>query len=393
MNPVWILLTQRWVAGLTLLQDLTQTLGNTALGELLPISQAAEVPRLGCSDTQKRASKPYQRQNHIHVSALTSNTSHLFSTTRTHPGAWWLAGLALALSASLSSNLMVLMAISVGAMLTVWLCRDDAPWSRSIRFYFFLGGIVVLLRVIFRVVFNLADASQDVFLNLPSFSIDLGLGNSLHLLGAVSVLSIQAALVDGFRLAAIILSIGMANSLANPRKLLRATPGALYEIATAVSIAINLAPQLITSLKLVRRARGLRGHSKGIKSLTGIVIPVLEDTIEQSMQLAASMSARGFGRKGNRTSLQLRLTRASTFLTLTLLTVGVAMLLFSSAQQFVDLVIIFAGLILAGVTFKLSSTRTTRTKYIVQRWHIADLVLVLLASLVLLAAFSGVFSK
>ena len=327
------------------------------------------------------------------MSALTSNRAHPFSTSRTHPGAWWLAGLALALSASLSSNLLVLIAMSAGAMLTVWLCRDDAPWSRSIRFYLFLGGIVVLLRVIFRVVFNLADANQDVFISLPSISIDLGLGNAFHLLGIVSVFSIQAALVDGFRLAAIILSIGMANSLANPRKLLRATPGALYEIATAVSIAINLAPQLIASLKLVRKARGLRGHSKGIKSLTGIIIPVLEDTIEQSMQLAASMSARGFGRKGNRTQLQLQLIRVATFLTLTFLTVGVAMLLFSPAEQYLDLTVIVAGIVLAGFTLKLSSSRTIRTRYIIQRWQIADLVIVVSGVLILLAAFNGVFSK
>lgn len=327
------------------------------------------------------------------MSALTSNRAHFFSTARTHPGAWWLAGLALALSASLSSSLLILISISAGAMLTVWLCRDDAPWSRSIRFYLFLGAAVVLMRVLFRIIFNLADSSQDIFLSLPSISIDLGLGNSLHLLGAVSCLSIQAALVDGFRLAAIILSIGMANSLANPRKLLRATPGALYEIATAVSIAINLAPQLIASLKQVRRARGLRGHSKGIKSLTGIVIPVLEDTIEQSMQLAASMSARGFGRKGNRTPLQLQLTRAATFLTLTFLTVGVAMLLFSPMQQAADLLVIIAGLVFAAITLKLSSTRTSRTKYIVQRWQLADLLIVTVSAIILTAAFSGMFSK
>ena len=278
-------------------------------------------------------------------------------------------------------------------MLTVWLCRDESPWSRSISFYLQLGGIVVLLRLLFRIVFNLADASTDVAITLPSLSIDLGFGNSIHLLGEVSTLSIHAALVDGFRLAAIILSIGMANSLANPRKLLRATPGALYEVATAISIAINLAPQLITSLKLVRRARGLRGHSKGIKTLTGIVIPVLEDTIDKSMQLAASMSARGFGRKTNRNSTQLFLARIATALTLILLTVGVAMLLFSPAQQFVDLMVIIAGFVSAGVTLRLSSTRTTRTKYVVQRWRLGDAIVIASSTILLVAAFSGVFAK
>jgi energy-coupling factor transport system permease protein len=315
------------------------------------------------------------------------------AATKTHPGAWWIAGLSLALCSSLSSNLFVLFGISTISMVTVWLCRDESPWSRSISFYIQLGGIVVLLRLLFRIVFNLADASTDVVITLPSLSIDLGFGNSIHLLGAVSTLSIHAALVDGFRLAAIILSIGMANSLANPRKLLRATPGALYEVATAISIAINLAPQLITSLKLVRRARGLRGHSKGIKALTGIVIPVLEDTIDKSMQLAASMSARGFGRKTNRNSTQLLLARIATALTLILLTVGVAMLLFSPAQQFVDLIVIIAGFVSAGVTLRLSSTRTTRTKYIVQRWRLGDAIVIASSTILLVAAFSGVFAK
>ena len=327
------------------------------------------------------------------MSVQATKQSHFLSSTKTHPGTWWIAGLALAISASLSSNLYALIGISALAMLTVWLCRDDSPWSKSITFYLQLGALVVLLRVLFRIIFNLADATQDIFLRLPSLSLDLGLGNSLHLLGPISYSSIHAALVDGFRLAAIILSVGMANSLANPRKLLRATPGALYEIATAVSIAINLAPQLIASLKQVRRARGLRGHSKGIKSLTGIVIPVLEDTIEQSMQLAASMSARGFGRKTNQSKNKLRLTRIAAFLTLTLLTIGIAMLLFSPMEQQIDLLILLSGTIFAGITLKLSSARSNRTKYIVQRWQWADGMILILSALILFAAFTGLLAK
>jgi len=326
------------------------------------------------------------------VTAQTNNRLHFLSASRTHPGAWWISGICLALSASLSSNLWVLLSISALAMLVVWVCREDAPWSKSIKFYLLLGSIVVTLRVIFRIVFNLADSKTDAFLNLPSISINLGFGNSFHLLGTVSNLSIQAALVDGCRLAAIILSIGMANSLANPRKLLRATPGALYEIATAISIAINLAPQIISSLKQVRRARGLRGHSKGTKSLTGIVIPVLEDAIEQSMQLAASMSARGFGRKGKRTRFQMLVARLSTFLTLTLLTVGIALLLFSPTDQFIYLAVILSGLVFAGITLKVSSTKSTRTNFIVQRWQLADAVVIVTGGLILFSAFTGVLA-
>ena len=326
------------------------------------------------------------------MSALLTKPNHLLSAGRTHPGAWWLAGISLALSASLSSNLLALLGICALAMLTVRLCRDESPWARSIRFYLILGFVVVVLRVLFRVVFNLADARTDIFLSLPSISIDLGFGNTLHLLGAISVLSMNAALVDGLRLAAIILAIGMANSLANPRKLLRATPGALYEIATAISIAINLAPQLITSLNRVRRSRGLRGHSKGIKAIPGIVIPVLEDTIEQSMQLAASMSARGFGRRGNRTTKNVLITRITTFLALTFIVAGVAMLLISTASQLIDLSVLVTGFVFAFISFKLSSGRVNRTQYIVLRWQLGDAVVLTLGALVLLSAFAGVFA-
>jgi len=326
------------------------------------------------------------------VSALLTKPNHLLSAGRTHPGAWWLAGISLALSASLSSNLLVLLGICALAMSTVRLCRDKSPWARSIRFYLILGLVVVVLRVLFRVVFNLADARTDIFLSLPSISIDLGFGNTLHLLGAISVLSMKAALVDGLRLAAIILAIGMANSLANPRKLLRATPGALYEIATAISIAINLAPQLITSLNRVRRSRGLRGHSKGIKAIPGIVIPVLEDTIEQSMQLAASMSARGFGRRGNRKRKNVLITRITTFLALTFIVAGVAMLLISNASQLIDLSVLVTGFVFAFISFKLSSGRVNRTQYIVLRWQLGDAIVLTLSALMLIAAFTGVFA-
>lgn len=323
------------------------------------------------------------------MSAPIRSQRHWLAANRTHPGAWWIAGIALSLTASLSSNLAMLVGICVLTMVVVRVCRDESPWSRSIRFYLFLGALVVMLRVAFRIIFNLADANENILISLPSLSIDLGLGNSLHLLGSVSRLSFQSALTDGFRLAAIILAIGMANSLANPRKLLRATPGALYEIATAISIAINLAPQLIQSLNRVRRSRGLRGHSQGIKAIPGIVIPVLEDTIDQSMQLAASMSARGFGRKGNITRRRILLTRVTTFLALTLLVVGVGMLLFSPAEQIVDLAVVISGFWLAFIALRMSSTRTTRTQYIKLRWSAGDFFILILSSMILLHAFGG----
>ena len=59
-------------------------------------------------------------------------------------------------------------------------------------------------------------------------------------------------------LAVMLLCLGAANSLANPKQALRSVPAALYEASVAVVIALSVAPQLVESTQRVRRARRLR---------------------------------------------------------------------------------------------------------------------------------------
>lgn len=325
--------------------------------------------------------------------AVTARAAHLLSAQKTNPLTWWLAGLSLAVVASLTGNVLILIGICVASLLTIRLCRDESPWAQSISFYIKLAAIVITLRVLFRIIFNLGSSTKDALFILPSLDIDFGFGNALKLFGPISQEAFTLALADGFRLAAIILAVGMANSLANPRKLLKSTPGALYEIATAISIAINLAPQLIASLGRVRRARSLRGQSKGIKAITGIVIPVLEDTIDQSMGLAASMAARGFGRKGNRTNFQIIGARLLAFLAISLIVTGSALLLFSPGQKVIQLTVLFVGLVAAGFSVKLSSARATITRYRKEPWRLGDAVILLVSVSLMALAFGGVFAR
>jgi len=312
------------------------------------------------------------------------------AVSKTHPATWWLLGLALAITASLSATPLVLFAIGAVSMLLVLAFRDESAWSRSVSFYLKLAAAVVAIRVLFRIIFNLESSPANPLLVLPEINLTLAEGVSLKLFGSISALSFQSALTDGLRLAAIILAVGMANSLANPMKLLKSTPGALYEIATAISIAINLAPQLIASLNRVRRVRGLRGQSKGIRALPGLVIPVLEDTIDQSMSLAASMSARGFGRKGQRSKMALKITRFTGLAAITMIAVGVFLLLITPTTQVLDLSIAIAGLAFAVVYIKMSALGSLRTKYRKQAFQSGDYCLFVLTAALLVSAFTGV---
>ncbi|MEN9731722.1 MAG: hypothetical protein RL488_1032 [Actinomycetota bacterium] len=292
-----------------------------------------------------------------------------FKASGLHPASWWLLGLGLATVASLGSTIVAELAVIASAVCVILLARENAPWSKSIRFYLGLAAFVVGVRVLFRIIFNSTDPRALAAFALPALNI-----GDVHLLGVVSWQTLEAATLDGLRLAAIIVSIGMANTLANPKRLLKSTPGALYEVATAMTVAINLAPQLIESLQRVRKARGLRGRSKGISALNSIVIPALEDTLEQSLGLAASMDARGFGRRGNLTRVQAGASRALSLGGILLITFGAYFLLATDLQS-LAIGLFTSGTISLAVTIRIASQRNLRTRFRRQKPGWRDLVL------------------
>jgi energy-coupling factor transporter transmembrane protein EcfT len=86
---------------------------------------------------------------------------------------------------------------------------------------------------------------------------------------------------------------GAATSLTSPHKLLRVTPSFIYEIGITLVIATSVFPQLATSARRIRTAQKLRGFEK--LELRSIAIPLLEESLSRSLQLASAMDARGYG--------------------------------------------------------------------------------------------------
>jgi energy-coupling factor transport system permease protein len=307
-----------------------------------------------------------------------------------NPGSWWLLALGMAVAAGASSSWLTQLLIAISALAIVSIFREDAPWSRSVRFYFFLALFVVAARVIFRIIFNVPDPTSPTALRLPGLVIDIGFGPEISLLGEISTSALEAGATDGLRLAAIILSIGMASSLANPRRLLKATPSALYEIASSISVAINLAPQLIASLQRVRKARALRGRSKGLGQMAGTVIPVLEDAIDSSLALAASMDARGFGRRGELSPRELFIARSSSLVGIALLGIG-SFLLLAGGTQVIALALIVLGLAASYLMIRLNSKAKIRTRYQPERFGMQDFAVLLIAIVIPAASIVGWF--
>lgn len=287
-----------------------------------------------------------------------------------HPGAWWIWALGLATFASLVTNPFLLLLIIGVASAVVRVRRSHEPWGASFRLYLALALLIVVVRVGFRILLGSDPQPGDYLLfSLPRIPLPhwvLG----IQMLGPVTLQAILGGLYDGLRLAAIVVCVGAANALANPKRLLKSLPPAFYEIGTTLVISISVMPQLAESVGRVRRARELRGVAGGrIARLRGILVPVLEDALERSMALAAGMDARGYGRNGTASTSQRRVTGALLLGALVGVGVGCYGVLDETSPRWMSTPAIVLGVVLAVAGFWSAGRRVQRSRYRPDRWR------------------------
>ena len=291
-----------------------------------------------------------------------------------HPVAWWVWALGLAVAASLTTNPMLLLLLVGVASVVVTLRRSDQPWADSFRLYVLLGVAIVVVRVAFRLV--LGTGPGTVLVDLPAITLpDWAAG--IVLLGPITRESLLAGLYDGLRLATIVICVGAANALANPKRLLRSVPPALYEVGTALVVAVTMLPQFADSLQRVRAAQSLRAGDAGrVRGLRRLLVPVLEDSLERSLAMAAGMDVRGYGRPGGASRGQRRVTGSLMLSGLVGVCVGTYALLDTTAPRWLALPMLLGGLVVAGLGLLSAGSRVHRTRYRPDRWRWPELVVV-----------------
>ena len=212
-----------------------------------------------------------------------------------HPAAWWAWAIGLAMAASRTTNPLLLALVVAVAGYVVASRRElgaASPFGAFLR----LGLFVIAMRVVFVALLGGGVPGRTVLFDLPQVPLPTGSGG-VRLGGPVTLEGVLAAAYDGARLAAVLACIGAANALASPRRLLRYVPATLYEVGTALVVALTYAPQLVDDARRVRAARRLRGHAgRGPRELARLAVPVLDSALERSLDLAASMESRGYGR-------------------------------------------------------------------------------------------------
>ena len=284
-----------------------------------------------------------------------------------HPGAWWLWALGLATAASRTTNPLLLLLVTAVAGYVVAARRTDAPWARSYSVFLKLGLLVLAIRMVFFTLLGSPVPGTHILFTLPQLPLP-SWAKGVQLGGPVSLEGLLFALYDAMRLAVLLACVGAANALANPARLLRSLPGALYEAGVAVVVALTFAPNLVADVSRLRAARRLRGRTeRGARALLTVGVPVLENALERSISLAAAMDTRGFGRTADVAPAVRRTTAALTLAGLLGVCVAAYGLLGADGSAWA-LPLLAAGTAATAVGLLLGGRRAVRTRYRPDPW-------------------------
>jgi energy-coupling factor transporter transmembrane protein EcfT len=208
-----------------------------------------------------------------------------------HPLTWWIWSLLVVGAVIATNNAWVAgFAIAVAAISVIKFAQA-APWSKSFWFSLKLGAFILVIRTLVGVLIGVPIPGTALFsipiLPLPSWIAGIRIG------GVVTQERLFSSIHEGLIIVTVIALFGAAVSLTSPHKLLRITPVVIYEFGVATVIATSALPQLVLCASRIRRARALRGDEK--PSWRSIAIPLLEDSLSRSLELAAAMDSRGYG--------------------------------------------------------------------------------------------------
>ncbi len=288
-----------------------------------------------------------------------------------HPVAWWVWAVALAAAASRTTNpLLLLLVVAVAAYVVA--ARRELGTPPVFATFLWIGLFVIVMRVLAQVLLGGGTGGSTVLLRLPELPLP-DLFGRLRLGGTVTLEEVLFALYDGMRLAAVLACLGAANALASPRRLLRHVPATLYEVGTAVVVALTYAPQLVDDARRVRRARRLRGHAgRGPRELARLAVPVLEGAMDRALALAAAMESRGYGRTVHRTTGRRRAATALTLLGLGGVVAGLYGLLDQGSPPLLGLPLLVVGAAASALALFVGARRDPRSRYRPDPWALPE---------------------
>ena len=216
------------------------------------------------------------------------------TTSSFHPLTWWLWAVLLATTLLVANTRAVSIAIVTSTLILAFSMQRYTAGFYTFRWALRFAVIAFCFRMFIAIFIGVPMPGRTIFtlpqLQLPDFLVGIRIG------GPVTTQRLLSGFDEAVLLVALILIFATANALSNPNSLLRILPQRFYGLGLAGVISTSVAPQAARGIERVRSARRLRGQSShGIRSWRGVALPVLEDSLERSIDLAAGLESRGYG--------------------------------------------------------------------------------------------------
>jgi energy-coupling factor transport system permease protein len=282
-----------------------------------------------------------------------------------HPLAWltWLASAALCTLLTRNPLYLVLL-LALFALVLTSLPRSQAerpiPVS-PLRFALFAVVVGALFNAL------TSHVGGTVIVRLPP---DLPLIG-----GAITAEALAFGAINGLVLGSLFAAFAVLNVAVPVRDLIGYLPRAFYPLAVVSAIAVSFVPNTIEQVRKVREAQAVRGHRmRGLGDWLPLFMPVLIGGLERAMQLAETMTARGFaGVSGARPSTTIQL--ASLGGLVLVLVGGISRLL--PAYAALSPFFLFGGMALVAWAIRRAGRRVHRTRYHRHAWSLDETLVVL----------------
>jgi energy-coupling factor transport system permease protein len=160
-----------------------------------------------------------------------------------------------------------------------------AGWARTRRL---LVGVALAVLAAVALNFAFSHLGADAVFSLPDWWPLVG--------GPWTVEALLFGIASGLALAAAMLAMAPLSLLLEPHQVVDALPAPLARTGAAMAASLNLVPALARSFTAISEAQRMRGwRPRGPGSWGEVVVPAVLTAIEDSIQLAEAMEARGFG--------------------------------------------------------------------------------------------------
>jgi energy-coupling factor transport system permease protein len=160
--------------------------------------------------------------------------------------------------------------------------RPDA----ALRPLFIAVGVAAVLAVLLNVV--LSHTGVHTIVMLP-----------VQLPGIGGAITVEAVIYGGdvaLGLAAAVLAVAPLSRVIHPHDLIDAFPRALQRTAALTGAAVNLVPAVARNAVAISEAQRMRGRAgTRLRDWHAVAAPIVISALDDSLQLAEAMDARGFG--------------------------------------------------------------------------------------------------